>query len=559
MTISNAQLAQQVSDLINRWDTRETEMQAWMGGTPTGGPSSDGYYPLTDAYGVTRLTMSPALLEDEVSGTIGTGAAYAAAAEASSVASSAAKVLSETARDSSMSYRDAAQGARDLALTYRDGAANSAANALANRNAADASAETASADAAAAAASAVAAAASQAGIGAAEINAAASASAASASAAAAAVDAAAAAAAVVNYYTKTAADAKYAILASANTFAAVNTFTTARTATTAPIALASTAPGFQLRQTDAAADNRVWQNYATSEALLFDAATDAGVGTTWMRVERTAGTIDSIGLTASNVTTSAALNVSGMIRATGGYTTGAGMACEIGISGTNTVFQAYDRTAAAYSPLLISASSLSLRQGATTRINVASTGVVSFPNTANGSFVVGTSFLANRIANIDGGNSDALALRTTTTPGNIPLTCWNATDTSDAVFARFSTESSSATTRGSITYNRTSSVVAYNTTSDRRLKTNITDALDAGSIIDSIQVRAYDWKETGFHTPFGFVAQELNAVAPIAVTAGDGGEEIESVWGVDPGKLVPLLIKELQSLRARVATIEQLP
>ena len=99
----------------------------------------------------------------------------------------------------------------------------------------------------------------------------------------------------------------------------------------------------------------------------------------------------------------------------------------------------------------------------------------------------------------------------------------------------------------------TSSATAYNTSSDQRLKENIADADDAGSKIDSIQVRKYDWKADGSHQDYGMVAQELLEVAPEAVSVPEDSEEM---MGVDYSKLVPMLIKEIQSLRNRVATLE---
>ena len=69
---------------------------------------------------------------------------------------------------------------------------------------------------------------------------------------------------------------------------------------------------------------------------------------------------------------------------------------------------------------------------------------------------------------------------------------------------------------GSIT--STGSTTAYNTSSDQRLKENIADADDAGSKIDAIQVRKFDWKADGSHQDYGMVAQELLEVAPEAVS-----------------------------------------
>jgi hypothetical protein len=52
------------------------------------------------------------------------------------------------------------------------------------------------------------------------------------------------------------------------------------------------------------------------------------------------------------------------------------------------------------------------------------------------------------------------------------------------------------------------------------------------------------------------IAQDLHTVAPEAVSVGDDGEELKTPWGVDYSKLVPMLVKEIQSLRARVAQLE---
>lgn len=103
---------------------------------------------------------------------------------------------------------------------------------------------------------------------------------------------------------------------------------------------------------------------------------------------------------------------------------------------------------------------------------------------------------------------------------------------------------------GTITTNATNT--AYNTSSDARLKENIADSADAGAIIDALKVRQWDWKSTGAHEDFGFVAQEEFEVAPFAVTQGVNGKH----WGRDDSKLVPLLVKEIQSLRRRLEALE---
>lgn len=101
-----------------------------------------------------------------------------------------------------------------------------------------------------------------------------------------------------------------------------------------------------------------------------------------------------------------------------------------------------------------------------------------------------------------------------------------------------------------------SGATAYNTTSDVRLKTDIIDAPDCGGVIDSIKVREFKFRRDLSKTHCGFIAQELHEVVPDAVSVGDNGDVVADPWGVDMAKLVPLLIKECQDLRARVAALE---
>jgi hypothetical protein len=110
-------------------------------------------------------------------------------------------------------------------------------------------------------------------------------------------------------------------------------------------------------------------------------------------------------------------------------------------------------------------------------------------------------------------------------------------------------------TAGTITTSNTTT--AYNTSSDCRLKENISVADDAGELIDSIEIVKHDWKAGG-HTRYGAIAQDLHEVFPEAVAVGDADDvdELKTPWGVDYSKLVPMLVKEIQSLRARVAQLE---
>jgi len=94
----------------------------------------------------------------------------------------------------------------------------------------------------------------------------------------------------------------------------------------------------------------------------------------------------------------------------------------------------------------------------------------------------------------------------------------------------------------------------YNSVSDARLKNNIIDAPSALDVVNNIKVRSFDWKTGNGHVDYGFVAQELNDVAPQAVAEGENTEEgeIKTPWAVDSSMLVPMLAKALQELNAKV-------
>ena len=72
-------------------------------------------------------------------------------------------------------------------------------------------------------------------------------------------------------------------------------------------------------------------------------------------------------------------------------------------------------------------------------------------------------------------------------------------------------------------------------------------------MIDAIKVRQFDWKVDALHQDYGMIAQELQTVVPAAVHAPADETEMMSV---DYSKLVPLLVKEIQSLRDRLAVLE---
>ncbi len=100
---------------------------------------------------------------------------------------------------------------------------------------------------------------------------------------------------------------------------------------------------------------------------------------------------------------------------------------------------------------------------------------------------------------------------------------------------------------------------AFNTTSDYRLKENVAPMTGALATVSALKPCTYTWKADG-SVGQGFIAHELQAVVPDAVTGEKDGEEMQ---GVDYGKITPLLtaalqeaIAEIQSLKARIAVLE---
>jgi hypothetical protein len=124
MAITNAQLAQQVSELMDYWRTRDLQFAEWLSGSPTGGPYGDGRYPLSDYLGVIQYLFCPAALESGVTSSASSAALSAALAGASKDEALLAQAAAEAAKNQALTHRDDARAARDLAILYRDESAN---------------------------------------------------------------------------------------------------------------------------------------------------------------------------------------------------------------------------------------------------------------------------------------------------------------------------------------------------------------------------------------------------------------------------------------------------
>ena len=168
----------------------------------------------------------------------------------------------------------------------------------------------------------------------------------------------------------------------------------------------------------------------------------------------------------------------------------------------------------------------------------------------SGNFLVGTTTLpaSNRVKGFGAKSNTTGGIQVYQTVSNSD---WAINATSGSVCNYYSDNGTGLVYAGNISVN--GSVTTFNSISDQRLKENIQDADSASSLIDSLQVRQYDWKSDNSHQRYGFIAQELVTVAPEAVHQPT---DTEQMMAVDYSKLVPMLVKEIQSLRKRILTLE---
>jgi len=113
------------------------------------------------------------------------------------------------------------------------------------------------------------------------------------------------------------------------------------------------------------------------------------------------------------------------------------------------------------------------------------------------------------------------------------------------------------TLRGSIYWN--GSTVAYNTTSDYRLKENITPYTGALDKLSQLKPVTYNFLDKPNTVLEGFIAHEVQDVVPNAVSGVKDEEDSDGkplYQGLDTSKLVPLLTAALQEAIAKIETLE---
>jgi hypothetical protein len=101
--------------------------------------------------------------------------------------------------------------------------------------------------------------------------------------------------------------------------------------------------------------------------------------------------------------------------------------------------------------------------------------------------------------------------------------------------------------------------VAYNTTSDYRLKENVVTDWDATTRLKQLKPSRFNFKEFKDTTVDGFLAHEVSSIVPEAITGTKDEVDTDDnpvYQGIDHSKLVPLMVKTIQELEARIATLE---
>ena len=105
----------------------------------------------------------------------------------------------------------------------------------------------------------------------------------------------------------------------------------------------------------------------------------------------------------------------------------------------------------------------------------------------------------------------------------------------------------------------TTTATSYATSSDYRLKENVTDITGATERLKQLNPVRFNFIADADTTVDGFLAHEVQDVVPEAITGtkdavDDDGNPVYQ--GIDQSKLVPLLVATIQELEARIAALE---
>lgn len=99
--------------------------------------------------------------------------------------------------------------------------------------------------------------------------------------------------------------------------------------------------------------------------------------------------------------------------------------------------------------------------------------------------------------------------------------------------------------------------IMYSTTSDRRLKQNITTYAEGLKTVMKIRPTQYQMKSNPTVDEIGFIAQELQEILPIAV-GGNATDDVETApMTVDYSRLTPVLVAAIQEQQQIINTLQE--
>ena len=137
------------------------------------------------------------------------------------------------------------------------------------------------------------------------------------------------------------------------------------------------------------------------------------------------------------------------------------------------------------------------------------------------------------------------------TNGTLSFGCSTTTSTTRVQFFNANGFIGNISTSGSST--------SYATSSDYRLKENVTADWDATTRLKQLNPVRFNFISDADTTVDGFLAHEVQDVVPEAITGTKDAVDDEGnpvYQGIDQSKLVPLLVKTIQELEARITALE---
>ena len=172
-----------------------------------------------------------------------------------------------------------------------------------------------------------------------------------------------------------------------------------------------------------------------------------------------------------------------------------------------------------------------------------------------GSVGIGTTSVSNRLEVESAATVSRFTRTSGTGSGSNPVNIVRNTAATTQVWTSFIFQDGSANVNGTITHDSNADTTAYNTSSDARLKTNLTD-FNALRLVAAMSPHEYERLSNPGVKEYGFVAQELYKVFPQAVSPG--GEDPKSApWCIDYGKLTGVLCKAIQELQHEITQLKE--